>query len=97
MTPEGLPQSGSSADPVTTVGTLSGAIAVNPLGSAVYTLPLDLPATRGGLMPPLALVNSPDAGVGQYGYGWSVSGISVIDKCHVGNGEFGYSDRTARC
>ena len=77
-------------DPVVPVGRLTGTVAVNPMGSAIYSLPLELPATRGGLMPALTLVNTPDAGPGQYGYGWTVSGISVIDECHVGNGEFGY-------
>ena len=85
-----LPIEPGVIDPVVPVGRLVGTVAVNPAGSAIYTMPLDLPATRGDLMPPLALVNSPDAGPGQYGYGWSVSGISVIDQCHVANGEYAY-------
>lgn len=89
-TPGQLPQEPGLPDSVAPVGSLVGAVAVNPFGSGLYTLPLELPATRGDLMPPLALVNNPDAGPGQYGYGWAITGLSVIDQCHVGDGEYGY-------
>lgn len=42
------------------VGTLPGALDVSPVGAAGYTIPIEVPAWRGGVQPSLALRYSSD-------------------------------------
>lgn len=71
------------------VGEIPGAFSVDRFGQGTYDVPLEIPPNRGGLIPPIHLVNSSEAGLGQYGFGWSVTGISTITECHHGDGKWG--------
>lgn len=50
-------------------GSLPGQLSVSPTGAAVYTIPIELPAGRGGMTPQLALQYNSSAGDGILGKG----------------------------
>ena len=62
------------------VGTPKGALSVNDMGAAIYNLKIDLPSD-GGLTPEIGLAyNSQQAGYGIAGYGFNITGLSVITR-----------------
>ena len=63
------------------VGSLEGAFAVSADGAATYSLPLTVPPGRAGVAPALALSYSSNGGDGPLGAGWSLSGLSRVDRC----------------
>lgn len=62
------------------VGTTNGSFNVNPVGGATYTVPLDLPPGVAGMQPSLSLTYNSLGGSGIAGYGWQLTGISVITR-----------------
>jgi RHS repeat-associated protein len=62
------------------VGASSGNLSIDATGNANYTIPFDLPPGVSGLTPILALSYSSIAGSGVAGYGWSISGLSIISR-----------------
>lgn len=70
-------------DPVETapVGTTPGTFSVNASGSATYVVPLELPPGRAGVQPELSLMYDSSRGLGRFGVGWSLAGISKIAPC----------------
>lgn len=73
---------GFAARAATEVGAVPGSFAVTPSGSATYTIPITVPPGVAGLTPKLALVYNSELGNGLAGYGWTVSGLSVITVCN---------------
>jgi virulence plasmid B protein len=67
--------------PSTAIGTLAGALQVAEDGSANYEIPIEVAPGRLGMQPSLALRYTSRAGVGLAGFGWSLAGLSVIDRC----------------
>ncbi len=63
------------------VGRTQGEAAVSPVGDAVYSIPIKLPAGINGLTPDLSLSYSHSQLEGLAGVGWGVSGLSVIARC----------------
>ncbi|MEK6154535.1 FG-GAP-like repeat-containing protein [Flavobacteriaceae bacterium 3-367] len=59
-----------------TVGDLS----VSPTGAAIYTVPIDVPPGLNGVQPEISLNFNSQSGNGLAGWGWNVSGISVITR-----------------
>jgi hypothetical protein len=68
--------------PSTNSGSLEGSLEVTPLGSASYTLPIDVPAGRRGAQPSLALTYDSNAGSSWLGVGFAISGLpSAVRRC----------------
>ena len=62
------------------VGSFKGAFAVGDMGNATYSVPIAVP-NGGGFEPQLAVnYNSAMSGYGLFGYGFELSGISVITR-----------------
>ena len=58
----------------------SGALSVSLTGGAVYTVPIKVPPGINGVTPTIALAYNSQGGNGLAGYGWNVTGISVISR-----------------
>jgi hypothetical protein len=63
------------------VGRTQGTATVSDNGAATYTIPIFAPAGTAGLTPDLAFVYSSNSGNGALGVGWSISGLSRIERC----------------
>jgi RHS repeat-associated protein len=73
------------------VGTLPGKLVVTPLGSASYSVPLEVPPGRGGIQPELALHYDSSADNGYLARGWSLEGFSTIVRCNNTIASDGYA------
>ncbi|MBC3879965.1 VCBS repeat-containing protein [Undibacterium sp. LX40W] len=62
-------------------GSLPGGLGVDKNGSATYSIPLAVPPGVNGMVPSLSLNYSSDNTTGSAGLGWSLGGISNIDRC----------------
>ena len=71
-------------------GALSGIQNVGADGSFNYSLPLNIPAGIGGMQPKLQLSYNSNAKNGLLGWGWALSGLSVISRCNANIVRDGY-------
>src|SRR5262245_42244084 len=78
-----------SAEP----GTTAGSFAVTPSGAASYTIPIWVPPGPRGVEPSIALNYNSQAGNGIMGVGWTLAGLSAIERCLKTAGQDG-SDGT---
>ena len=62
--------------PSANVGYLPGSSSVTPTGQYTYSVPIEVPPGRGGVVPDLALRYNSRAGNGLVGVGWSLAGLS---------------------
>lgn len=60
---------------------LPGQFAVNQIGAATYTVPIDVPPGAGGMQPKLSLTYNSQGADEQLGVGWSIGGLSTISRC----------------
>lgn len=64
------------------VGKTAGQFKVDETGSATYFVPFVLPVGSGGIKPELGLsYTSSNTRLGDAGIGWSIVGVSVIQRC----------------
>src|SRR5712692_10310350 len=63
------------------VGATPGSFAVNQNGGATYTIPISVPPGTAGMVPKLVLSYDKQVQNDLLGVGWSVSGLSVIQRC----------------
>lgn len=61
-------------------GAIPGQFNISPVGSANYTIPIYIPEGVSGLKPEIALSYNSNSGPGVAGYGWNVSGLSLISR-----------------
>ncbi|HEX5055690.1 MAG TPA: fibronectin type III domain-containing protein [Gammaproteobacteria bacterium] len=96
------------ADPDASTGTafngaLSGEFAVQPSGAATYSLPILVPPGTAGMQPKISLDYSSQGGNGIVGHGWSIGGLSGINRCNKTKAQDGeahavdYSANDAYC
>ena len=71
----------ASAVACAAVGRTVGNASVSNTGAAVYSVPLWVPPGINGMQPSLALTYSSRVGNGYFGVGWSLEGLSVIQRC----------------
>lgn len=63
------------------IGSLPGNFSVSSSGAAIYTIPLDMPPGRMGMVPQLAFVyNSQQNFANVMGKGWGLTGFSAITR-----------------
>lgn len=78
-----LDTDGGSQSPVpgTAVGATPGQFAVNDLGVATYTVPIQVPPGVRGMQPELSLQYDSSLGNGLLGVGWRLAGLPEIERC----------------
>ncbi|MDQ1813289.1 polymorphic toxin-type HINT domain-containing protein [Massilia sp. CCM 9210] len=62
-------------------GTLPGSLTVGKSGNAEYVVPLAVPPGTGGMAPSLTLNYSSEGSNGMLGLGWSLGGLTTINRC----------------
>jgi len=62
------------------VGTILGGSSISPMGSANYTIPIDLPLGINNMQPSLSVNYNSQGGNGALGLCWDINGISSISR-----------------
>jgi RHS repeat-associated protein len=73
----------------TRVGAVPASFGVSSHGAAQYTVPLQVPPGRGGVQPSLSIQYDSNAGHGSIAQGWSLAGLSSIERCPRGAAQDG--------
>lgn len=72
-------KSGSSTA-MEAIGETTGTLDVSLTGGATYTIPIKTPLGINGVKPDISLTYNSQSGNGIAGYGWNISGVSVITR-----------------
>ncbi len=78
LTPNGIVTTNPSLGGV--VGNISGSFDVSPSGAATYNIPIECPAGINDMQPNISLVYNSQTGNGLAGWGWNISGLSMISR-----------------
>jgi len=65
------------------VGEIPVSHQVLPNGSTSYTVPIECAPGRAGVQPSITLSYNSLGGNGVAGYGWSIGGLSAIQRIHA--------------
>ena len=74
------PEAGLTNSDKYVVGALGGTVDVGSMGAAIYSIPLELPTGINGMQPNLAITYNSQAGNGLLGWGWDLTGLSLIER-----------------
>ncbi|WP_396178415.1 polymorphic toxin type 23 domain-containing protein [Flavobacterium sp.] len=74
--PSVSPPTGSSTE----VGVTEGQLSVSLTGGAAYNIPIAVPPGINGIVPQVSLGYNSQGGNGLAGYGWNITGVSVISR-----------------
>ncbi|MFD1255903.1 FG-GAP-like repeat-containing protein [Mucilaginibacter terrae] len=81
---QGVKTNGSASSRVSSAtidaGRTSSSIDVSGMGGSVFNIPITLPPGIGNIVPQIGLSYNSQAGNGNAGYGWNVSGLSAITR-----------------
>lgn len=75
-----LNASSSAIDTMKYVGEIPIQYALSPTGAVTYNVPIDIVPEPSEFQPMLSLSYSSQSGVGLAGWGWNISGLSVISR-----------------
>ncbi|HKO53019.1 MAG TPA: choice-of-anchor A family protein [Polyangiaceae bacterium] len=78
-----------TSPPAVGLGASPGSFRVTEQGSASYSIPIDLPPGRHGLVPSLQIGYTSSTGNGTLGVGWSLDGLSTISRCNKNYAQVG--------
>ena len=67
-------------DTTKTVGEIPYQSGTTPTGGVTYTVPVEVAPGRGNMQPELSITYNSQGGNGALGYGWSIGGLSAINK-----------------
>jgi RHS repeat-associated protein len=62
------------------VGTVAGSAGTTPSGGVSYTIPIYTPPGTNGIEPAISITYNSQAASGVAGWGWNISGLSVINR-----------------
>ncbi|MEO4206634.1 SpvB/TcaC N-terminal domain-containing protein, partial [Acinetobacter pittii] len=65
--------------------TLNGKTSVSSVGVLNHNIPLNIPPSLNGFVPPLSLNYNGENPDGILGFGWSVGGVSTVSRCYHNN------------
>jgi len=68
-------------NPGSAVGAIDGTFSVDPSGAATYHIPIKVPPGVAGMTPSLALAYNSRSADGVLGVGWTLTGLSVVNRC----------------
>ncbi|MGC3977577.1 MAG: SpvB/TcaC N-terminal domain-containing protein [Paludibacteraceae bacterium] len=74
------PQTLTAIDTSLGVGEIPISSSISPSGAKLYNVPIDVPSGNQGFQPNLSLSYNSQAGNGIMGMGWSISGLSSIER-----------------
>ena len=83
--------SGSFAEPSETTAATPGSFSVSDQGTAVYSVPIQVPPGINGHTPRLGLSYRSRKANGLLGVGWSLEGLSAISRCPRTKAQDGYN------
>jgi RHS repeat-associated protein len=79
--PDGQPIRPLPSPPAAAVGAVRGAFSVSEMGTAEYTIPIEVPPGRAGIEPALSLKYVGSKTNGDLGVGWVLDGLPKITRC----------------
>ncbi len=68
------------SNPTGVVGTIEGSLNITPTGASTYDMPIKIVPGTGGMIPDLAVIYNSLSGNGILGQGFSLAGLSSIDR-----------------
>jgi RHS repeat-associated protein len=86
------PTAATGVLPTTAVGHTVGSFAVADTGAATYSIPIVVPPGVAGMQPQLSINYASGGGNGLLGVGWSLGGLSEIDRCNKTVAQDGVSE-----
>lgn len=84
--------SGSNESPQSTTsnGSMGGKFSISPDGKSTFEMPIKVPPGTAGMQPHLSLSYNSSGGNGILGMGWTLDGLSIIERTGATYNQDGY-------